>query len=77
MFPLEQIHELAKRLKVEHWIFKNDRFEIIDRILDLPRQVAVQGKRAQKKLMTELRLPTKPESPKVNHPHARTKRKGI
>ena len=77
MFPVEQIQELAERLKVEHWAFKNDRFEIIDRILDLPRQVAVQGKRAQKKILHDLRLPSKSETPKVNHPHARTKRKVI
>ncbi|NWG05544.1 MAG: carbohydrate kinase family protein [Chloroflexi bacterium] len=77
MFPLEQIQELAEKLKVEHWVFKNDQFEIIDRILDLPRQVAAQGKRAQKKLLKELRLPAKPDASKINHPHARTKRKVI
>jgi len=77
MFPVEQILELAEKLRVEHWAFKNDRFEIIEKILDLPRQVAVQGKRAQRKILRDLRLPSKPETPKVNHPHARTKRKVI
>ena len=77
MFPLEQIQELADRLKVEHWVFKNDRFEILEKILDLPRQVAVQGKKAQNTLMRELKLTTKQVPPKVNHPHARTKRKVI
>ena len=77
MFQVEQILELAEKLRVEHWAFKNDRFEIIEKILDLPRQVAVQGKRAQRKILRDLRLPSKPETPKVNHPHARTKRKVI
>ncbi len=77
MFPMEQILELAEKLKVEHWVFKNDRFEIIDKILDFPRQVAVQGKRAQKKIMHDLRFSTKSEPQKVNHPHARTKRSKV
>ena len=75
MFSVERIQELSERLKVEHWVFKNDRFEILEKILDLPRQVAVQGKRAQKKILHDLRLPSKPDAP--NHPHARTKRKVI
>lgn len=77
MFPVAQIVELAEKLKVEHWAFRNNNFEIIDRILDLPRQVADQGKQAQKKLMKELKLPQKWDGSKVNHPHARTKRKII
>ena len=76
VFPVEQIQELAEKLKVEHWAFRNGQFEIIDKILDLPRQVADQGKKAQKKLMKELKLPSKLDG-KVNHPHARTKRKII
>jgi len=75
MFPVEQIGELANRLRVEHWAFKNNRFEIIDRILDIPRQVAVQGKRAQRTIMRELRIPDKQEAIKVNHPRVKTKRK--
>ena len=75
MFPVEQIQELAEKLKVEHWAFKNDQFEIIDRILELPRQVADQGKRAQKKIMQDLNLPQKWGGSRVDHPHARTKRK--
>ena len=43
MFPVEQIMDLANRLKVEHWAFKDNRFEIIEKILDIPRRVAVQG----------------------------------
>jgi len=75
MFPVDQIMEFAERLKVEHWVFKNNRFEIIDRILDIPRQVAVQGKRAQRTILRELRIPEKQESVKVSHPHVKTKRK--
>ncbi|MFT3893957.1 MAG: carbohydrate kinase family protein [Anaerolineales bacterium] len=77
MFSVEQIQELAQKLKVEHWAFKNNQFEIIDRILELPRQVADQGKQAQKKLLKDLKLPSKWDGSKVNHPHARTKRKII
>jgi sugar/nucleoside kinase (ribokinase family) len=77
MYPVGHIQELADRLRVEHWVFKNDRFEIIEKILDLPRQVAVQGKRAQSTIMRELKLPAKQVTPKINHPHARTKRKVI
>lgn len=75
MFPLGQIMEYADRLRVEHWAFRNNRFEIIERILDIPRQVAVQGKRAQRKLLSELRIPEKNESRRIEHPQVRAKRK--
>jgi bifunctional ADP-heptose synthase (sugar kinase/adenylyltransferase) len=75
MFSVDQILELAYRLRVERWAFKNNRFEIIERILDIPRQVAVQGKRAQRTIMRELRIPEKQMSVKVNHPRVKTKRK--
>jgi len=77
MFAAEQISELADRLQVEHWAFKNNRFEIIEKILDIPRQVAAQGQRAQRKILRELRIPEQPESRRVNHPPARTKRKVV
>ena len=77
MFPVEEIMELAERLRVEHWAFRNNRFEIIERILSIPRQVAVQGKRAQRTIMRELRIPEKQEAVKVNHPRVKTKRKVI
>ena len=77
MFSVEQILELAYRLRVERWAFKNNRFEIIDRLLDIPRQVAVQGKRAQRTIMRELRIPEKQTSAKVNHPRVKIKRKVI
>jgi len=77
MFPLAQIMELAGRLKVEHWAFRNDRFEIIEKILEIPRQVAVQGKRAQVRLLRELRIPKKQTSRRVETPQVRTKRKAV
>jgi sugar/nucleoside kinase (ribokinase family) len=77
MFAVEQISELADRLQVEHWAFKNNRFEIIEKILDFPRQVAAQGQRAQRKILHELRIPEMQESRRVNHPSARTKRKVV
>lgn len=75
MSSVEEISGLAERLKVEHWAFKNNRFEIIDRILSIPGQVAVQGKRAQQSLMRELRIPQRPKSQKITHPRVKTKRK--
>src|SRR5262245_28967383 len=76
MFPVEKILELADRLRVEHWAFKNNRFEIIDKILSIPRQVADQGKRAQMKILRELRFPTnQATSRSVENPHTKTKRK--
>ena len=75
MFPVEQIMELAERLRVEHWAFRNNRFEIIERILSIPRQVAVQGKRAQRTIMRELHIPEKQKSERVNHPRVKTKRR--
>ena len=77
MSPIDEIMALAGRLKVEHWVFKNNRFEILGRILDIPRQVAVQGQRAQRRLMHELRIPEKQETRKVGHPHVKTKRKVV
>ncbi len=77
MFPVAQINELANKLRVEHWAFKNNRFEIIEKILDIPRQVAVQGKRAQRTIMRELHIPEKQTSAKVNHPRVKIKRKVI
>ena len=77
MFPVEQILELANKLKVEHWAFKNNRFEIIEKIFNIPRQVAAQGQRAQRKILRELRIPQKQESRRVNHPQAKPRRKVI
>lgn len=77
MFTVNEILELANKLKVEHWAFKNDRFEILDKILELPRQVAEQGQRAQHKLMRELRIPKKKDEPGVAHPQIKPKRKTI
>ncbi|MCI0551407.1 MAG: carbohydrate kinase family protein, partial [Anaerolineae bacterium] len=75
MFPVDKILELADRLRVEHWAFKNNRFEIMERILSIPRQVADQGKRAQRKILSELRFPKKQTSRRVENPNAKTKRK--
>jgi len=75
MFPLEEILSLAAHLKVEHWAFKNNRFEIVERILDLPRQVAAQGQRAQLRILRELRIPRKSDSRTVNHPAEKAKQK--
>ena len=75
MFSVEQILELAYRLKVERWAFKNNRFEIIERILDIPRQVAVQGKRAQRTILRELHIPEKQKAERMNHPRVKPKRK--
>ena len=75
MSPIEEILGLAEHLKVEHWAFKNNRFEIIDRILSIPEQVASQGKRAQQSLMRELRISQRPKSQKITHPSVKTKRK--
>jgi sugar/nucleoside kinase (ribokinase family) len=77
MFPVDEILELAATLKVEHWAFKNNRFEILDRILDIPRQVAVQGQRAQRRILRELRLPEKHDSRRVTHPQVKAKRKTV
>ena len=77
MFPVNEIEELASRLKVEHWAFKNDRFEIIEKIFDIPRQVAVQGERAQRRIMRELRIPEKRDSRRVENPQVKTKRKAV
>jgi len=77
MFPIEQIMELASTLKVELWAFKNNRFEIMDRILSIPRQVADQGKRAQQKILRELRFPKKQNTRRVENPNAKTKRKVV
>lgn len=76
MFPVEQILGLAAVLKVEHWAFRNNRFEIMDRILSIPRQVADQGKRAQMKILHELRFPKNQAAPRsVENPQTKTKRK--
>ena len=77
MFPVNEILDLASRLKVEHWVFKKNRFEIIDRILEIPRQVAMQGQRAQRKLMQELRIPEKRTTRRIESPQVRVKRKTI
>lgn len=77
MFSTHEIQELAQTLKVEHWAFRNDRFEIIDRILDIPRQVAIQSQRAQRKLLRELKLRPKHESRSAEHHQVKAKRKTI
>lgn len=77
MFPVSEILELASKLKVEHWAFRNNRFQIIEKILEIPRQVAAQGQRAQARLMRELHLPKKQTSRRVEQPPIRTKRKTV
>ena len=78
MFPVEQILGLAAVLKVEHWAFRNNRFEIIDRILSIPRQMADQGKRAQQKILRELRFPKKQPGPRnVETAQSKPRRKTV
>lgn len=77
MFPVEHIMQVAKSLKVELWRFRNDQFEIIDRILSIPEEVAKRGKRAQEKFMRDIRFPIKKKSEEVQHPRVRPKRKII
>jgi ribokinase len=75
MFPVTDIMELASSLKVERWRFRNDRFEIIERILSIPEQVARQGKTAQERFLRDIRFPRKQKNDTLQHPHARPKRK--
>src|SRR5215211_4976298 len=75
MFPMPDITELASSLKVERWRFRNDRFEIIERILSIPEQVARQGKTAQEKFLRDIHFPRKRKSDDMQHPHVRPKRK--
>ncbi len=75
MFPASEILVLANQLRVEHWAFRNNRFEIIDRILEIPRQVAAQGKRAQRRILSELKIPPKQVSRRVEGSQVKAKRK--
>jgi sugar/nucleoside kinase (ribokinase family) len=77
MFSVTEILELANRLKVEHWAFRNNRFEIIERILEIPRQVAVQGKRAQRSIMRELHITEKRTTRRIESPQVKVKRKVV
>jgi sugar/nucleoside kinase (ribokinase family) len=77
MFPVEQIMGLAQVLKVEKWRFRNDQFEIIERILSLPEQVAKRGKSAQEKFLRDIRFPRKKKDDELQHPRVRPKRKII
>ena len=77
MFPVEQVVKLAKSLKVELWGFHNDQFEIIDRILSLPEQVAKRGKNAQQKFLRDIHFPKKKKKDFCPAPTVRPKRKII
>jgi hypothetical protein len=77
MFPVSHIMELAASLKVERWRFRNNRFEIIERILAIPKQVARRGKSAQEKFLRDIRFPIKQKKEAIQHPHVRPKRKII
>lgn len=77
MFPVKHIMELAESLKVERWRFRDNRFEIIERILSIPEQMARQGKSAQERLFRKIRFPRKRRSDDFQHPHVRPKRKII
>jgi len=77
MFSVEEIMKLAKSLKVELWRFHNDQFEIIDRILSLPEEVAKRGKSAQERFLHDIRFPIKRKRDEVQHPRVRPKRKII
>jgi sugar/nucleoside kinase (ribokinase family) len=77
MFPVKHIMDLAESLKVERWRFRNNRFEIMERILSLPEQVAQQGKNAQEKFLRDIRFPRKRKRDAFQAPHVRPKRKII
>ena len=77
MFPVSHIVELAASLKVERWRFHNNRFEIIERILSIPKQVARRGKSAQEKFLRDIKFPIKRKKESIQHPHVRPKRKII
>jgi sugar/nucleoside kinase (ribokinase family) len=77
MFPVEQIMALAKTLKVELWRFRNDQFEIIERILSIPEEVAKRGKSAQEKFLRDIHFPRKKKSDEIQHPRVKPKRKII
>ena len=77
MFPVSHIMELAASLKVERWRFRNNRFEIMERIFSIPEQVAKQGKNAQEKFLRDIRFPRKRKDESFQHPHVRPKRKII
>jgi len=77
MFPVEHIMELAASLKVERWRFRNNRFEIIEKILSIPEQVAKQGKNAQEKFLRDIHFPIKRKKSDFQPPHVRPKKKII
>ncbi len=77
MFSAKDIAELANTLRVERWAFRNNRFQIIERILSIPRHVAVQGQRAQARILNELRRPKKQSSHSVEQAQVGTKRKTV
>jgi sulfofructose kinase len=77
MFPVKQVMELAETLKVERWRFRNNRFEIIERIFSIPEQMARQGKNAQEKFLREIHFPRKRREDRFQQPHVRPKRKII
>src|SRR5215207_5753235 len=77
MFPIAHIMELAASLKVERWRFRNNRFEIIERILSIPEQMAKQGKNAQEKFLRDIHFPRKRKNDEFQRPHVRPKRKII
>jgi len=77
MFPIADIMALAASLKVERWRFRNNRFEIIERILSIPEQMARQGKSAQEKFLRDIHFRRKRKSNDMQHPHVRPKRKII
>lgn len=77
MFPVSHVMELAASLRVERWRFRNNRFEIIERILSIPEQVAKRGKNAQEKFLREIRFPRRRKNDAFQHPHVRPKRKII
>jgi len=77
MFPVTHIMELAASLKVERWRFRNNRFEIMERIFSIPKQVARQGKSAQERLLREIHFPRERKNDEFQHPHVRPKRKII
>ena len=77
MFPVSHIMELAGSLKVEHWRFRNTRFEIMERILSIPGQVARQGKSAQEKFLRDIHFPRRRRKDDFQQPPVRPKRKII
>jgi ribokinase len=73
MFPIDEIHALAERLRVEYLAFRDNQFRRLGKLISVQQKVFVHESRKLMRQATESLNPKKRASQKVNPPSSKRK----